>query len=64
MKQTYIKQTNYILSNLYKLFDVKIPEENLKKFETFWSFGKLYVKVIFKNCAFDFHRTVHRDMFL
>jgi len=64
MKQAYIKQTDYILSISYKMFDVKIPEENLKKIETFWSLGKLYVKVIFKTCAFDIHGTVHRDIFL
>jgi len=64
MKQAYMKQTNYILSILYKLFDVKFPEEYLKKTETFWSLDKLYEKVIFKTCEFHIHRTVHRDIFL
>jgi hypothetical protein len=50
----YETQMNYSINNSYALyaiyvclFDVKLPENDIKKTETCWSIHKLYMKVYF-----------------
>jgi hypothetical protein len=50
---TTVKHLIYLIIHVFhiRLFDVKLPEDDLKKIETCHCINELHVKVYFNSCA-------------